>query len=567
MSQSTASPQTARPLFKPGLGERFALGPKHLLVTAWFAVFFMYYNYIPIFHSDIWGHVAYGSWIVEHGRLPAEDPFVKLAEGVRITDTAWLGQVVFAAAEKQLGAQAISNIFAITMLLISLVLARVFYLQTGRSGLAVAGAALAWLMNWSRHAVVRPEIFGSLCFVVLLWLLVRADTDRSRGVVSGRSVGASRRWVFWIGVPLVFLTWANLHGSFVVGFAALGCYVLGRAIEVLWKTGSVRGVLRDRRFRRWLVVSELAVAATLLNPYGIDLIIHTFLFPNNPNLDDILEWFRLEMVSMEGIQMGFSWLLLVVVLRHSRARMSPSDVLLLGVFSLAVCLRVRMTAWYAPVFVAVLIPHLADVLGQLSAWRPMDRLRSHWTWAAGRSHHFTLLAGLLAWLAFALSPASQLILGSEPRPAERVYSRYTPLGVAEYLRENPPQGQIANPQWWGDWLVWHGPPGLQVFMTTNAVHAAPRRVWNDYLAIAGGRDGLQQRLDRYRVNTLVVHKELQKRLTRSVRRLPGWETVYEDELGLVATRGQRPEPTESGTGAPSVVAAGRPNTESDVSHR
>ena len=96
--------------------------------------------------------------------------------------------------------------------------------------------------------------------------------------------------------------------------------------------------------------------------------------------------------------------------------------------------------------------------------------------------------------------------------------------------------QIANPQWWGDWLVWDGPPELQVFMTTNAVHVAPARIWKDYLILARGGPGLEQRLDRYRINTIVMHKELQPRLIRIVRRYEDWKITYEDEVGLVAVR-------------------------------
>ena len=47
---------------------------------------------------------------------------------------------------------------------------------------------------------------------------------------------------------------------------------------------------------------------------------------------------------------------------------------------------------------------------------------------------------------------------------------------------------------------------------------------------------MEQRLDRYRINTIVVHKELQPRLTRIVRRYQDWKITYEDEVGLVAVR-------------------------------
>jgi hypothetical protein len=242
------------------------------------------------------------------------------------------------------------------------------------------------------------------------------------------------------------------------------------------------------------------------------------------------------MVSYEGIEIGFAWVLMLVLLRHSRAVVRPADVLLLVLFTLSICLRVRMITWYAPVFVMVLFPHLADVAEQLRQWGSRPALREFGEWLSRRSLVCTALTMLMVWIAFAFSPASRVVLGGKPRPVDHVYGKDTPRGITEYLREHPPRGQIANPQWWGDWLAWDGPIGLQVFMTTNAVHVAPQRVWKDYLAIARSGPGLQNRLDRYRVNTIVVHKELQQGLSREVRLLAGWKIAYEDDLGLIVTR-------------------------------
>ena len=558
MSSPIVEDQSQTAVLNPILSDRFALKWSHLLVTLTFCIFFLYCNYIPIFHSDIWGHVAYGHWILEHHRLPVEDPFVSLAQGVPVTATAWLGQVIFAGAEQSLGVEWISNIFALSLLASYLLLARLFYLQTGRAGMAVAGAVLVWIVGWSRHAIVRPEIFGSVCFALLFWLIVRADPFRSRDIPDNRPVPNGHLWAVWIGVPLLFAAWANLHGSFVVGFAVLGCYGLGRAIEVARQSRSPIAVLKDRQVRRWLLLGELAIVATLLNPYGVDLLIHTLLFPSNTNLKDIVEWYPLEMVSYEGIEIGFSWILMLVVLRHSRARMTAADVLLLIVFTLAACMRVRMVTWYAPVLMVVLMPHVADVVRQFGGRFSNLRVPGWCRSLSVGSFRYTLLIGLAIWMTFAFAPISHFVLGGKKRPPEHLFSRGTPREITEYLREHPPQGQIANPQWWGDWLVWNGPPDLKVFMTTNAVHAAPEQVWRDYLAISRGRDGLERRLERYRVNTIIVHKELQERLARYVRRMAGWRIVHEDEVGLLAVRGVSLPENESETSTEKMSVSQRP---------
>ena len=535
MSQ-TAEPDEAKlEELTVNLSDRFAVELRHLLAVAGFSVCFLYFNYIPLYCSDLWGHVSYGHWIMDHRALPTEDPYVRLADGVPIVATAWLSQVIFAAIERAGGAEGLSCAFAVTVLLTFVLYARVFWLQTRRAGLACGGAFLVLLVDFTRHAVIRPEIFGTLCFACLLWLIVRADPEESGVTTDSRSADRVP-WGLWFGIPVLFVIWANLHGSFVVGFAVLGSFFLGRSLQVVWQARQLMAVFADKWVRRWLLLTELAIGASLINPYGMDLLIHTVLFSSNPNLNDILEWFRLEMASLQGLAVGLSCLLLTVLLRHSHARVKPAFVVILLIVLTAVCLRIRMLTWYAPIVVLTIMPHLADVLGRIAKSQPSAALAALGARLRGESFRYTLFAALVAWVCFAFSPASRFVLGGKPRDVAYVYNSETPRGITEYLREHPPEGQIVNPQWWGDWLVWDGPPGLPVFMTTNAVHVVPGKVWQDYMAFATSQPGLERRLDRYRVTTIVVDITRQEQLAVQVRKLPGWKIDYEDDQGFVATR-------------------------------
>jgi hypothetical protein len=538
-----AAEQTARERF----AHLWAWNYRQMGVVLVFCLFFLFNNYLRLFYSDIWGHIAYGNWMLDHQALPAEEPFVKLAEGMPVMCTAWGSQILLALGGRWGGPEAYSAMFAVSITLTYLLLARVCYLQTASIGLSVLAAMLAWGVNWGRHAVIRPEMFGGLCFAALLWLVVRSDSKRNRSPEAGEDLPLSfeKKITLWLGVPLLFVVWANLHGSYVVGFAVLGAYALGRGVEVLWKERRLGAVLSDGIFRRWLVLTELAVLASVVNPYGFDLLLHTFLFPSNPNLADIVEWFPLEMVSIEGVTVGVSWLLLMFAFRHSRARVAVSDVILLAVFTLAVCTRVRMVAWYGPVWMLVIAPHLKDMFEQVRTSPALEnRYQSYDAWAGEGSSRIFLFSGLAVWLTFVFSPVSTFVLDAKPREPEMQYHGDTPLGITDYLRENPPEGLIANPQWWGDWLAFQGPPGLEVMMTTNAVHVVPPKVWRDYLAISAGQAGLESRLAKYRINTIVVHKKLQTDLYRVIQQSLGWKIVYEDDLGLVAVR-REPATTES----------------------
>jgi len=507
------------------------------VMIAGFCLLFLYHNYLPLFHSDLWGHVSYGEWIWQHRQLPVEDPFTPLAEGVPLVATAWLSQVIFALAAKTGDMETIAHVFAGTVLVTHLLLLRSFIKRGATLPVAMAGVVLAFLIGWSRHAVQRPEVFGACCYAALLWLL----SDRGTSTVRSR-------WSTVAVLPL-FAAWSNLHGSFIMGFVVLGCVWFGDVIDQTLQRGW-RGLVDSHTvLHRDLIRLELAVAGSLLNPYGMDLLVYSLAFPGHPNLRTVLEWFPLEMSSLEGIPMAASWVLTAVVLRLSRRRMSGVEVLLLLVFNSAVCARVRMIAWYAPVVMWTLAPHIEDIVQRWFANRSdwCQRVTSRLT---ALSPRWAAVSVLLVWTTFALSPVSRPILGGKPRPPQQVFSHDTPLGVTTYLQQHPPAGMVAAPQWWGDWLTRHSGARWHVMATTNAIHLLPAQVWKDCLAISTADGGLERRLDRYRINTVIVGKVLQPELEHAIARIPGWRIVFEDEVGLVAVRHSR----KSGTPRPEVAS-------------
>ena len=539
----------------PKLPAWCALSGWHFASAVGVALFFGYYSYLHLFHSDLWGHVAYGEWILQHKRLPTEEPFVSLAAGVPVIATAWGGQVLLAAAVRAGGHEWLSHLFAITVWVSYLVLARAFWFRTRHGGVALLGAFIAWSIAWGRHAIIRPEIFGVLGFFTLIWLLARRRTEfhdvdsklaqsdlgefcsAQRPAASTSSPNLGREasdWTTLVGIGVVFAAWSNLHGSAIVGVVFLGCYLLGRSVELLWRDRNCSGFATDADWHFWFLASLISVLGMCCNPYGIDLLIHTLMFANHPNLKDIIEWYPLKMVSLEGISVGASWILAAVLFRHSRVPIRAGDICVLSFFTWAVATKVRMVAWYAPVAMWVLAPHLAEVLIRLE----FDRWRRDLVPVlGGRSFRWTAMIVLLAWVTVCFTPVSRTVFGSGKLRDERhLYSQGTPLELTRHLCEHPPQGLVVGPQWWGDWLVWQGPPQMQVMATTNAVHILPPRVWKDYLHIANAQGSAEALLTRYRVNTVIVCKKLQHGLMRMISSNPNWEVTYEDEVGLVAVR-------------------------------
>ena len=170
MPHAAAENSLNRPTLAIPQRHGWRLAPWHLLLVALWATCFCLLNRAPLQEPDLFGHAAYGRWILEYRTLPQEDPFLPLS-GMRMVDWAWPTQVILAGAAAMGGGEALSGLFAATVLAAYLALARTFYLQSRSVLVAHAGVILVAAVGWSRTATARPEMFGLVCLAVLLWLL------------------------------------------------------------------------------------------------------------------------------------------------------------------------------------------------------------------------------------------------------------------------------------------------------------------------------------------------------------------------------------------------------------
>ena len=518
------------------------LAPWQLLVVGFWGAVFYVLNNAPLPEPDLWGHVAWGRWILENATLPSVDPFAPLS-GLPVIDTDWLSQVLLGAVAQWGGPEALSALFTVTVLAAYLVLARTFYLQCRSLLVAHCGVLMVAVIGWNRTATARPEMFGTLCIAILLWLLVR-DRVVDTGAASEISPRRGIRWELWLGIPILLAVWANLHSSFVCGLLVLGCWAAGAIWETAWRERSLRAVLAEPAVRRWMGLAELALGATCLNPYGVRLILYLLWFADFEQLSEVAEWQRLVMLDAGGREVLVSLFLLLLLFRLSRRRLPAADLLLVVTFSLAAARGARLIWWYAAVYGVIATPHLADLavrvghsLRQRRAETAEPASRFLGGLPARRTWRCSVIALLMLWIAFALAPASTFVGSREPRPSDQIYTATVPWELSQFLREQPPPGQIFNPHWWGDWLTCDGPPGLQVFTTSN-MHLVPRSVWIDYRIVRETREGWNNVLRRYGVQTVVLDKRRQKTLLGYLQSSREWRPEYEDSTGIVFARAE-----------------------------
>ena len=498
-----------------------------LVLTLFVSVVFLVCNLLPLAHSDLWGHLAYGRLMVETQSLPTTEPLMPMSVGVRFVDSAWLSQVVGYMVYRAAGPAAIKFLYASLITGCLVLLMRGVYLRSDDWGWPVIAASLFLLANWQHLLIVRPQLAGLTCFMVVFYCL--AVAGKSRAV--------------WVVIPATLLLWANLHGSFVVGLLLLGGSCFGRFVDMCLRTGSLTLACRDQQLRKLILVTELAAIATLLNPYGLGMYAEVLAFAGYENLQNLVEWDPLTLRMWQGRAAALVALLLMCVYRNSPRRVSAVEVCWLLGFGGWALWTSRMLVWWTPVAAYYAAVHGNAVWKQSAAYRKWTGLGrtevQERRWARDYFHYASLwTVASLGVFAFTvtITPLSVQLKTDQRLDLDKMVSTRTPLAAVEQLNQmqQRPRGLVFNSYDWGDYLLWAG-QDLKVFVASHA-HLVPREVWRHYIAISTGESNSEELLARYGVNTMLVDKDRSQRLVSLMRRSADWKEAYSDELAVIFVR-------------------------------
>jgi hypothetical protein len=508
----------------------------HVVAAALLGLTFLLVSSGRVWHTDVWGHLRFGEYIVKERRLPTHEMFSGdfADQDAPFVNYYWLGQagayLLFELGqrlaspdpESQLGGGllllGLTHALLVTLRLFLLLVA--FRRVTGSLAFATLGVALVFLLGYFYHiGVLRPQILGEVAFAALLVPL-------SRPTLSRRAL---------ILVPVILVLWANCHGSFVVGLGVLGLALAGQVLLVAWRAvrqgaaGLVRIVkvlATDLQTRRLSLVLLLSTAAVVvLTPDHLQLFVGSWELSHNPNIATMNEWRALPFNWFACVLMFGPALLAVTVLVLDRKQVSPLQVLLLVLFCWQAITHARMFVWWGMIATWVLLPHLRSVWRRgLPAWlaeTDTPNLRR------------TIMAAMVAVVFVLWTPTARwLSFGEAPRGREWVH-RQTPLKVAAYLREqyerDPSLARgVFCSETVGDYLLWdlRLDPPLR-FSCYSHVHLLTPEHWYECLVVKTGAPGWEDVLCRWKVQFLVVepstwHTHLIEQITADPAH---WEVV------------------------------------------
>ena len=201
-----------------------------------------------------------GRWIVEHGQLPATDPFSYTTpyHPVPYVIEKWLTEVVFYGIEKHFGLTALLLFDGLVLATAFIVVPyRIVYLSGLRGGAAMRMVCLTLLASMS-HLAVRPEIFSFLFTAIWFEIIARIN--------SATAGNTKIRWDLIAVLVVLMCLWSNMHTLFMVGVLIPGFYTACALVE-RYLPGT-----KDKPFNWTMPIATVAcIVASLINPYGIGL--------------------------------------------------------------------------------------------------------------------------------------------------------------------------------------------------------------------------------------------------------------------------------------------------------
>jgi hypothetical protein len=414
---------------------------------------------LPAGDSDVFWHLAIGHDTLAHG-LASSDTYSWTVRGQTISVDQWLGQVLWALAD---GAGGWRGIVALRALAIAVLVAVIVYAALRERPARPLGALLSALPAIALSRFVwteRPELFGFICFAVLIVLL--------RAARSGSTAA-----LYWM--PPLIIVWANLHGSFALGAGLIALVAVEGAIA------------QPSRRRMYAVAAVGSLLATLVTPANIGAWTapgYHLLHPPR----EIQEWSVPDVTTLPGAIFALAIFATFVTAFFSRVRAPREGVVLLPVLFLSLIATRQM-----PLFAIATAPYLAahggDAVRELVA---IARLRTPRmaavTRVPGRTADAAALAVAVVVLAFAAATGTDApSLGGFPTAA------------LPALRAGP---GLLNQYDWGGYLIANAPQ-TPVFVDGRLTPYLSG-VLADYSTIVGVHPGWRDVIARRGVRQILV---------------------------------------------------------------
>jgi hypothetical protein len=460
------------------------------MLVALFGVYIYKFVRGAVDEPDIWWHLRNVEYLFQNRRFPGEDMYTFTVAGHSWLNHQWLAEIPYYLSWKLGG---LVGIEILTILLVELLFAGLLYLCYQASGNVKAAIIACGFASLLMAVTIGPRtaLFG---YAHLLLLLIVLERFRERG---------GPLWP----IPLIFCSWINMHGLWLMGLVVFGVIAAAGMVEGTW------GRIVSRRWtpseRRRLIWTGLAsIGALFVNPFGWRLVYYPFNFALEQKLvkSNIEEWASVNFHAFYGkvALITIAAFLVAALVRNRSWRLSDVALLLLGFYWGLTHIRLLVAL---------------GVLGAPIIARSLDFIPPYNPEADRPAFNILIVAMVVLGVLFFLPPMSQ------PELEDLVAENY-PVAIQPYLKANPPEGPVLNYYMWGGYFVWHNRE-MKVFIDGRADIFEYAGVMQEYLDLLRLKN-MDAIFDKYGIRYVMFPPG--QPLTHALERDSQWKENYRDKV-------------------------------------
>jgi hypothetical protein len=435
--------------------------------------------------GDTFSHLATGEWILAHGQAPRADPFSHSMLGAPWVAHEWLSEALMTLSFRIGGWSGV-------------------VLMTGA---AAAGAALIVGLSAARDLRGAPLLATVGLGVGLMTanLLARPHmlalpiaAAWSAGLIAARSRGRAPP----LALALLMMAWANMHGGFIFGLVLIGPF----ALEALTEAPAEA---RLATARAWTLFGLAALAAALINPYGVEALILPFRLIGIEHLSRISECQPQDFSHLGTMELALLALLGLALTRpFAMTPIRAALLLLLIAMALAHSRHQALLGILAPMLLA---RPIAEAVG---AGPVVDERR-------------VAMAAIAATLAGALVIAAARLLA----PIERVDGSSAPISALQAVPRELRTKPVLNDYGFGGYLIFSH---VRPFIDGRAELYGDAMLSLYSKLQAGDPATVKSTLERYAIAWTIFPPDA--RIVAILDRAPGWRRLYSDGVAVVQAR-------------------------------
>jgi hypothetical protein len=447
---------------------------------------------------DIWWHLRNAEVLMQTHSVIHHDLYSFTAAGSPWINEAWLGELPYYFGWRWLG---IRGIYVVMLLETELILIGVFALSCLTSGNVKSAFLVSSLAVWLATVSFGPRtlLAGWMCLVTELFLLEQFKRGKD--------------WLHWL--PPLFILWANLHGSWLIGMVLFWTVFACGLFSGTWGRLETTRWTRPQ-FRKLVLVGVLGTAGLSLNPYSYHLVFYPFnlAFQQKLNVGHVEEWMSVDFHSIRG-KILFAMLAATIALALARRRRWRLDDLAFLLIALYAAITYSRFLFLAAILIT---PILAKELDFLPRYRPsVDK-----PWL-----NLALIVAILAGCIWQFPTESFL---------QRDTSQNYPTRALQYLREFQPEGRVLNDYLWGGYLIWNV-GHIPVFIDSRVDIFEYNGVFADYLDLTQLRNSMGI-LDKYDIRYVLYRKN--SAVAYLLMNSSSWKTRYQDSTTILFERAEKP---------------------------